>query len=109
MNEKEIYIRTEDVDWQPANGYPSGALQKVLYVGSDSQPKSFLLKIEPGWLMNEHAHIHHELHYVLEGEYESKDKVYPEGSFRLIPAHSSHGPFTTIRGAVVLVVRLSEL
>jgi anti-sigma factor ChrR (cupin superfamily) len=106
---KEIYTNSGDMDWQPAEGYPPGAERKVLHDGSDSTPLSFLLKMEPGWMMDAHSHVHTEIHYVLDGEYESKDKVYPAGSFRVIPAHTDHGPFTTMRGAVVLVIAIHGL
>jgi len=105
---KEIFIRADDIDWQPAEGYPAGAMQKVLHEGSDSMPRTFLLKIQAGWMLVEHSHVHTELHYVLEGDYESQDKVYPAGSFRMIPAHTNHGPFTTLAGAVILVIALNE-
>jgi anti-sigma factor ChrR (cupin superfamily) len=106
---KDVYVSAGDMDWQPAEGYPDGAMQKVLHEASASTPRSILLKIEPGWLMEEHSHIHAEVHYVLEGEYESQDNVYPAGSFRMIPAHTRHGPFTTIGGAVILVIWMRDL
>jgi anti-sigma factor ChrR (cupin superfamily) len=105
---KEIYVNTDDLDWRVAEGYPTGAMQKVLYKGNGSTPLSFLLKISPGWHLEEHAHVHTEIHYVLDGEYESKDKTYPAGSFRVIPAHTNHGPFSTSKGAIVLVIHVHE-
>lgn len=106
---KEIYASASDIDWEPAEGYPAGAMQKVLNAGSDSAPRTFLLKMAPGWMMNAHSHVYTELHYVLEGEYESQDQVYPVGSLRIIPAHTDHGPFTTMKGAVVLVIGIHNL
>lgn len=105
---KETHVKTNEIEWQVADGYPEGAMQKVLHGGMDSAPHSILLKFEPGWTMEEHAHVYTELHYVLEGEYESQGEVYPTGSFRLIPKHTNHGPFTTSEGAVVLVVWLGD-
>ena len=104
---KEIYVSANELEWQPAEGYPAGAMQKVLHDGSDGAPRALLLKMQPGWMMHEHSHVHSEIHYVLEGEYESHNKVYPEGSIRMIPEHADHGPFTTLRGAVVLVIALN--
>ena len=105
---KEIHVSANDIDWQPAEAYPAGAMQKVLHDGSDSTPQSVLLKIPPGWMMDEHTHLHTEMHYVVDGEYESCDQVFPAGTFRLIPAHTNHGPFTTLEGAVVLVIWLND-
>ena len=106
---KETCVSANEIDWQPAEGYPEGALRKVLHEGSDSTPRSILLKIGPGWMMHAHAHPRTELQFVLEGEYESGDQVFPARSYRVIPRHTDHGPFTTITGAVVLVIWLDDL
>ncbi len=105
---KETYIYTGEIDWQEAKGYPAGAMQKVLHDGSGSAPRSILLKIKPGWILAEHAHIYTELHFVIEGEYQIHDKVYPAGTFSIIPKHTNHGPFTTSKGAVILVISIKD-
>jgi anti-sigma factor ChrR (cupin superfamily) len=105
---KETHVKANEIEWRVAEEYPEGTMQKMLHDGSDSAPRSVLLKIEPGWTMKEHAHVHTELHYVLEGEYESRGNVYPAGSFRVIPMHTNHGPFTTIKGATILVIWIED-
>jgi hypothetical protein len=40
----------------------------------------------------------------LQGEYESAGIVFPSGTYRSIPAHKDHGPFTSKMGAVILVI-----
>lgn len=105
---KESCIDTNEMEWRVAEGYPEGATEKVLHGGSNSTPHAILLKIDPGWTMEEHAHIHTEMHYVIQGKYESQGKEYPAGSFRLIPKHMDHGPFTASEGAVVLVIWLED-
>lgn len=100
----EVSIKVDEIDWQPAEGYPPGTMQKPLYDGSVSGPRAILLKMDPGWTMETHAHVHTELHYVLEGRYESQGETFSAGSFRLIPKRTNHGPFTTPDGAVVLVI-----
>ena len=101
---KEIQVNTNEIEWQEAKEYPPGAKEKVLSDGTGNVPKSSLLKIEPGWEMDEHAHVYTEMHYVLRGEYESQGKVFREGTFRLIPKHVNHGPFKTQTGAIILVI-----
>jgi len=105
---KEIFINTNEIDWQVAKGYPAGAMKKVLHEGSDIAPRTILLKIEPGWKMEEHSHVYTELHYVLEGELRSGETHYSEGSFRVIPKHTNHGPFVTSKGAVILVTWIRD-
>jgi len=99
-----IDINTNSIEWEDALGYPPGAKEKVLNVGSEMAPRSILLKIPPGWSMDSHSHTHTELHYVLEGEYESLGETYSSGAFRIIPKEVDHGPFTTKTGATIMVV-----
>ena len=62
------------------------------------------MKIPAEWRMDSHCHTHTELHYVLEGEYESQGEIYSSGAFRIIPREVNHGPFTSKIGATILVV-----
>lgn len=99
-----IDVNANEIEWKDASGYPAGAKEKVLNTGSDMAPRSILLKLPPGWSMDLHYHRYTELHYVMEGEYESGDKVFSSGTFRIIPKEIEHGPFTTKTGAVILIV-----
>ena len=54
--------------------------------------------------MDAHAHMTTEQHFVLDGHYESEEKEYGPGSYRLIPKEINHGPFTSESGAIILVV-----
>ena len=77
--------------------------RKVLRRAADGTPKVALLKLEPGFEMDAHAHSHAENHYVLEGMYESQGQEYPSGSYRYIPRHKGHGPVHSRAGALILV------
>jgi anti-sigma factor ChrR (cupin superfamily) len=98
-----VSINADDLKWEPAAGYSSGAEEKVLSVGGGVAPRTILLKVPPGWSMENHSHRYTELHYVLEGEYESEGKTHRSGTFRVIPKEVKHGPFTTREGAVIMV------
>ena len=100
---KEVSLNVNDLKWQPAHGYSAGVEEKVLCSGDSAAPRTILLKIPSGWSMESHSHISTELHYVLEGEYESKGEVYSAGTFRIIQKEVEHGPFTSRTGATVLV------
>ncbi len=100
---KELTIDTTKLDWSEAPEYPKGTMEKLLTKDSDGNLKATILNIPAGWTMNSHAHVVTEFHYVLEGEYKSGDNTYPAGTFRVIPAHTEHGPFSSEKGAVVLV------
>lgn len=100
---KELAVDTVTEPWQPASGYHEGASWKVLRRDDEGQPLTVLLNVPPGFLVPSHSHVCIEQHYVLEGDYESMGQHYPAGTYRLIPAHSDHGPFVTKSGAVVLV------
>jgi anti-sigma factor ChrR (cupin superfamily) len=96
-------VKADDLEWRSAEGYATGAQAKVLNVGDSVAPRAILLKIPPGWRMDVHSHIYTEIHYVIEGEYESQGEIYPVGTYCIIPKQVKHGPFSTKKGAVLLV------
>lgn len=103
----EIHVIGSDLPWEPAPGYPAGTRRKVLRKGKSPEPLTALLALPAGFEMEAHSHLHTEHHYVLEGAYETGERRYPAGSYRLIPGGRSHGPFRSESGAVVLLIRES--
>jgi anti-sigma factor ChrR (cupin superfamily) len=99
-----VSINVDELTWQPALEYPGQAEAKVLSAGGDMTPRTILLSIPPGWRMDRHSHRYTELHYVLEGQYESNGEQFPVGTFRMIPKAVEHGPFATKSGAIILVI-----
>jgi len=98
----EVYVNSNEMPWQPATDYAEGTEIKVL---SDHEGrKTVLLKLPPGYKMHEHTHTCIEQHYVLEGQYEIGDRKFGAGSYQMIPAGETHGPFTSETGAVILVI-----
>ena len=100
----EIAISQSDLPWERAHSYHEGTEWKVLHRNSEGEPKVALIKLPPSFEMDAHAHVYAEHHYVLEGQYESRRKRFPAGSYRMIPQHTNHGPFQSANGALVLVV-----
>jgi len=98
-----VSINANKIKWQPSVNYPSGAEEKVLSVGGDIAPRSILLKIPAGWKMEAHSHVFTELHYVIEGSYESQGKTFEAGTYSIIPKEVKHGDFSTKTGAIILV------
>ena len=96
-------IKTNDLPWQPAEGYGPGAEEKVLNEGNSIAPRTILLKIPPGWRMEAHSHLNTELHFIVEGEYKSQGKTFPAGTFCIIPKGVRHGAYSTESGATILV------
>lgn len=78
--------------------------QESKFCAMKNGAKTILLKLPAGFHMDSHTHIYNEQHVVLEGEYESEGKTFPSGTYRLVPAHKDHGPFTSKTGAVILVI-----
>jgi quercetin dioxygenase-like cupin family protein len=101
---EEITINYEKMKWTDALGYPEGSKIKILREGGPGEGKTFLRKIRKGFKMEGHSHTAVEQHFVLEGEYESERKIYKAGTYRLIPKHETHGPFTSSKGSVILVI-----
>ena len=100
---KELSVNYQDIDWEKAQGYPPGTLMKVLRRGENGEPLTIVLKLREGFEMEGHSHIGNEQHFVLEGEYESEGRIYRSASYRLIPRETTHGPFKSGKGAVILV------
>lgn len=101
---KEISINPTDLTWEKAENYPEGTMLKMLRRSSHGNPLTALLKLPPGFVMDDHSHVYAEHHYVLEGEYQVKDERFNAGHYRMIPEHADHGPFRSETGAVVLVI-----
>ncbi len=98
----DLFISHNKIPWQDAQGYPKGTQIKILR--EEKSARTFLLKILAGFDMEAHSHMTTEQHFVLEGQYESDGKTYGEGTFRLIPKGIDHGPFTSEKGATILVI-----
>jgi len=99
---KHITDIYDKLGWKKAIGYPIGTRIKILR--ESDGVKTILLKLPRDFNMESHTHIYNEQHFVLKGEYESEGKVYPSGTYRFIPAHKDHGPFTSKTGAIILVI-----
>jgi len=98
-----VCIKAGEMEWRPADGYGSGAEEKVLNEGDGVVPRTILLKIPPGWRMEAHSHLNTELHYIIDGEYESQGEKFLPGTFCVIPKEVRHGGYSTASGATILV------
>jgi anti-sigma factor ChrR (cupin superfamily) len=101
---EEVAVNVSELDWETAADYPPRISRKVLRRSREGQPLTALLKLDPGFEMNAHTHVHIEHHYIIEGGYESQGTDYPAGSYRMIPRHANHGPFRSANGALILVM-----
>ncbi len=105
----ETSINQADLSWEKAEIYPDGTMVKTLRRNTSGDALTILLKLPPGFVMDDHSHISAEHHYILEGEYEAQNEHYHAGHYRMIPEHANHGPFWSETGAVVLVMWESTL
>ena len=101
---QEVSLNYETMEWEEARTYPPGTLMKILRRDEQGKPLTILLKLKGGFEVGGHSHIGTEQHFVLEGEYQSEGQIYGTGSYRLIPMETPHGPFTSEKGAVILVL-----
>jgi len=92
----------DDLNWEIADNYSDGTQRKVLR--DENGAKTFLLKLPKGFKMTPHSHLTTEQHFVLEGEYTSNGKRFPEGSYQIISSGNEHGPFESENGALILVI-----
>jgi anti-sigma factor ChrR (cupin superfamily) len=101
---EQLSLNYQEMQWEEAPSYPPSTLMKVLRRDEKGQPLTVILKVGEGFEMEGHSHMGTEQHFVLEGEYESEDRIYRVGSYRLIPERASHGPFKSEKGAVILIL-----
>jgi len=101
---KEASLNYQEMQWEEARSYPPGTLMRVLRRDEKGRPLTLILKVGEGFKMASHSHVGTEQHFVLEGEYQSEGRIYQAGSYRLIPERTSHGPFHSEKGAVILVL-----
>ena len=100
----ETSVNSADLSWEQAENYPDGTMCKTFCKDSSGNPLTMLLKLPPGFAMDEHSHISAEHHYLLEGEYEMKGEIFRAGHYHFIPEHANHGPFRSDTGALLFVI-----
>jgi len=99
----DMIVNCNLMEWQDAgNMYPPGTKIKVLR--DDEGGKTVILQLPAGFRMESHSHTKNEQHYVLKGQIELGGGTFGEGTYQLVHARASHGPFTSEAGAVVLVI-----
>jgi anti-sigma factor ChrR (cupin superfamily) len=101
---QEISVAAGAAGWERAESYPAGTMRKVLRRDGEGKPLAVILRLPPGFEMDDHSHTCVEQHFVISGEYEVANERCGAGHDRMIPAHAQHGPFRSPRGAEVLVV-----
>lgn len=98
----EILLNTNELEWEVSETHPKGTMTKVLR--DEGEVRSFLLKLPAGFHMDPHTHTTNEQHFILEGGYETGGWKFGPGTYHFLPAHRTHGPYTSENGAMVLVI-----
>ena len=89
----------KDLPWKPTP--TPGIDMKVLVKDDETGLLTALFRWQPGTVLAMHEHVEIEQSYVLEGEFEDDDGVYPAGNFAWRPKghrHIARSP----KGALVL-------
>ena len=92
-------MAVDDLPWKPTP--TPGIDMKVLVKDDDTGLLTALFRWQPGTTLALHEHVEIEQSYVLEGEFEDDDGVYPAGNFAWRPKghrHIARSP----KGALVL-------
>ena len=100
---KEISISPEERKWEDLAGYPRGTKVSVLRRDESGRIRTMLMKLGSNFSMAGHTNTFGEEQLILEGEIQSNGETYGQGSYRFIPQRSSHGLWTSDKGALVLV------
>ena len=97
-------VHTAEMPWADLTDFPGKGQVKVLRDEGGAGARTLLIRIHPDNDVTPHAHEATVQHYVLEGEYESENRIYAAGTHRLLPPHTNVGAITTQNGATVLLV-----
>ncbi len=92
----------DNLNWEKYDDYFEGTLRKVLR--DENGAKTILLKLPAGFYMTPHSHITVEQHFVLDGEYESRGKIYKKGAYQIFAKGDEQGPYKSDQGALILVI-----
>jgi anti-sigma factor ChrR (cupin superfamily) len=99
----DMIVNYNTMEWQDAGeAYSKGTQVKVLR--DDKDGRTILLKLPKGFRMEGHTHIQNEQHLILKGQYEIDGQAYGPGTYQLIHSNMTHGPFTSNKGAEILVI-----
>lgn len=88
--------------WEEGKGYQAGLKIKTLH--NEKGVKTVLLRIPAGYHMEQHSHDYSEQQLVLEGQIETGTQSYPAGSYVSYAPHQYHGPYSSKKGALILVI-----
>ena len=81
-------MAVDDLPWKPTP--TPGIDMKVLVKDDDTGLLTALFRWQPGTTLALHEHVEIEQSYVLEGEFEDDDGVYPAGNFAWRPKGHRH-------------------
>jgi quercetin dioxygenase-like cupin family protein len=93
-----ITIRGGDAGWEPF-----GPKLHIKMLHRDGAHRSFLLRLEPGAVIDAHDHEEDEECLVLEGEIRSGDLVVRAGDYHLAPRGVRHEPIHSPAGALLFI------
>jgi ChrR Cupin-like domain len=101
---EEIALNTREMTWEKLPEFPGNVNVMTLREEPAQGIKTVLVHLGAGGRISPHSHLGAVQHFVLEGEYASRDKTFPAGMFRLIPPHADMPPISTEQGATVLMI-----
>ena len=95
-------VNTADLIWEELSLFPGTGDMKMLR--NEPQGRTVLVRLAAGGEIVPHSHLGVVQHYVLEGEYESEGKTFPEGTYRFLPKDTDVSPITTLGGVTILMI-----
>ena len=95
-----LTIRADEGTWIEISPL---AEKKTLSVDTNTGAESFLLRLHPGALLEQHHHAKDEMCIVLEGDVSFDDIHLKVGDYHLARKGSSHGAASTVHGALLFL------
>jgi hypothetical protein len=100
----ELTLYTPEMTWEPLSLFPGDAEVKILRSEAEGGARTLLVRLQPGGKIVPHSHLASVQHYVLDGEYETKGKIFGAGTYRLLPRDADVATITAQKGTIILMI-----
>jgi len=95
---------TPEIPWETLTEFPGAGEIKRLRDEGPRKGMTIMVRLHAKGHITPHTHTASVQHFVLEGEYESENKVYGAGTYRLLPAEADVADISTQNGTTILMI-----
>ncbi len=90
--------------WKKLSELPGAGDVRMLRDEPPCGPRTMVARVPAGGRIAAHCPLATTQHLVLDGEYECGGRLFPRGTYRLLPAGEEVAPIVTAGGVTILVI-----